>query len=370
MDWHEEALRLYGTLDNDGNVMGYKRVAKAVNQSDKTVESYIRRNKQTNNIQPIQKEIDVQTELIKDLQKQSSRSFLCDKYKVSDRILSAYIEDIRDKGYQVLDDLKYGQVMICKDVVPNNNQYNANWNGNKIIRFGLMGDTQINSKYTQLTHLHSLYDIYADEEITDVYHTGDIDEGEEMRIGHKYECYTQGADDHVKEIVKTYPEREGITTHFITGNHDASIIKRCGYDIGYAIQGQRKDMHYLGNSEALVYLTPNCTMQLSHPLDGTAYAISYKTQKMIDAMSGGEKPNILAIGHYHKAEYIFYRNVHAFQTGCFQAQTPFMKGKGLAAMLGGYIVEIHVDSEGTINRIKSEFIPFYKAIKDDYLNWR
>lgn len=350
--------------------------------SNKTVESFIQRYKRSHIIftdQEINKAIketrqmereqeNIQTELIKDLQKQASRSFLMQKYKVTDRILSAYIENVQEEGYQILED--NGVVKICKDVIPAANQYKAAWNGEKIIRFGLMGDTQINSKYTQLTHLHSLYDVYANEGITDVYHTGDIDEGEEMRIGHKYECYTQGADDHVSEIVRVYPERKGITTHFITGNHDASIIKRCGYDIGHAIQTKRPDMHYLGNSEAIVQLTPNCTIQLSHPLDGTAYAISYKTQKMIDAMSGGEKPNILAIGHYHKSEYIFYRNVHAFQTGCFQAQTPFMKGKGLAAMMGGYIVEIHVAEDGTINRIKSEFIPFYKAIKDDYLNWR
>lgn len=361
MDWHDKALELHKAG------LGYKRIGKELGISNKTIESHIQRHKRSQSTQD-QQNTDIQTELIKDLQKQSDRSFLMDKYKVTDRILSAYIEDIKDQGYQVSEDC--GQVKICKDIIPGYHTYEAKWKGEQVVRFGLMGDTQINSKYTQLSHLHALYDIYADEGITDVYHTGDIDEGEEMRIGHKYECYTQGADDHVSEIIRVYPGKKGITTHFITGNHDASIIKRCGYDIGYAIQAKRQDMHYLGNSEAIVQLTPNCTMQLSHPLDGTAYAISYKTQKMIDAMSGGEKPNILAIGHYHKSEYIFYRNVHAFQTGCFQAQTPFMKGKGLAAMMGGYIVEIHVTEDGTISRIKSEFVPFYKAIKDDYLNWR
>ena len=89
-----------------------------------------------------------------------------------------------------------------------------------------MGDTQINSNYTQITHLHNLYDLYEREGITEVYHVGDIDEGEEMRKGHKYECYKQGADAHVEEIVKVYPKRNGITTHFITGNHDASMIKK------------------------------------------------------------------------------------------------------------------------------------------------
>lgn len=243
------------------------------------------------------------------------------------------------------------------------------WTGDKIIRFGLMGDTQINSKYTQITHLHKFYDICQQEGITTVYHTGDMDEGEEMRMGHKYECYHQGADDHIDEIIRVYPKRNGITTKFITGNHDHSLYKRAGFDIGKVIAQGRDDFEYLGMSNAIIFLTPNCTLELRHPIDGTAYALSYKIQKMIESMSGGEKPNILAVGHYHKASYDFYRNVHAFQTGCFQGQTPFTRGKGISIQMGGWIVECFVDEEGTINRIRQEFIPFYKAIKDDYKNW-
>jgi hypothetical protein len=67
---------------------------------------------------------------------------------------------------------------------------------------------------------------------------------------------------------------------------------------------------------------------------------------------------------------MFYRNVHAFQTGCFQSDTPFTRGKGISIQLGGWIIECNVDEEGTITRIKQEFIPFYKAIKEDYKNWR
>ena len=85
-------------------------------------------------------------------------------------------------------------------------------------------------------------------------------------------------------------------------------------------------MKYLGMSVATINLTPNCILELRHPIDGTAYANSYKPQKMIDAMQGGEKPNILAIGHYHKMEYMLYRNIHAFQTGCFQAQSTVDEG--------------------------------------------
>lgn len=261
---------------------------------------------------------------------------------------------------------KYGNIPLQLEP----NYFINEWSGDKVIRFGVMGDTQINSKYTQLTHLHKLYDIYEQEGIETVFHTGDIDEGEEMRMGHKYECYTQGADDHVAEIVRTYPKRKNMVTKFITGNHDHSLYKRAGYDIGNTIDDKREDMIYLGMDSAVIELTPNCTCELRHPGDGTAYALSYKIQKMIESMSGGEKPNILCVGHYHKTSYDFYRNVHAIQSGCFQGQTPFTRSKGISISVGGWIIEIQVDDEGTINRFKPEFIPFYKHIKDDYMNWR
>lgn len=172
------------------------------------------------------------------------------------------------------------------------------------------------------------------------------------------------------DVIANYPKRAGITTHFITGNHDASLYKHVGYDIGMAISRERSDMVYLGRDCAVVDLTPNCSLELRHPWDGTAYAISYKIQKMIEAMESDSKPKILAVGHYHKQEQLFYRNVHAFQTGCFQGQTPFTRGKGISVALGGWIVTIKVDDAGTIKRIIPEFIPFYSSIKDDYKNFK
>lgn len=246
--------------------------------------------------------------------------------------------------------------------------HTLDWNGNTILTFGLIGDTHFNSKYAQLTYLREFYDLCAQRGITDVYHTGDIDEGEQMRVGHQYDCYTQGADDHISEIVRNYPHMDGMTTHFITGNHDSSVYKRCGVDIGKTIAMKRGDLDYLGRDCARIEITPNCILELRHPWDGTAYALSYKPQKMIEGMEADSKPNILAIGHYHKLEYLFYRNVHCFQTGCFQSQTPFTRGKGISVHIGGWIVTVEVDGKGYIQRIVPEMIPFYKGINSDYKN--
>lgn len=247
--------------------------------------------------------------------------------------------------------------------------YKSKWDGAKTIKFGIMGDTQFGSKYAQITYLHQYYDLCELEGITDVYHTGDVTDGLKMRTGHEYELYEISADEMRDDVIKNYPKREGITTHFITGNHDASIYKHVGYDIGQAIATFRPDMNYLGRDCAVINLTPNCTLELRHPWDGTAYALSYKMQKMIEAMESDSKPSILAVGHYHKAEYLFYRNVHALQTGCFQGQTPFTRGKGISVHIGGWIVTVTVAEDGSILRFSPEFIPFYSSIKNDYKNF-
>jgi DNA polymerase II small subunit/DNA polymerase delta subunit B len=91
---------------------------------------------------------------------------------------------------------------------------------------------------------------------------------------------------------------------------------------------------------------------------------------MIEAMESDSKPNILAVGHYHKAEYLFYRNVHALQTGCFQGQTPFTRGKGISVHLGGWIVEVEVDEKSTIKAFKSQFVPYYKSLNNDWKTWK
>lgn len=287
---------------------------------------------------------------------------------VSERTALGMVNEKKKAGYNVHE--AYGIWKITNDLIPSENRYQQDWDGNRIVRFGLMGDTQINSKYTQLTHLHRLYDIFAEEGITTVYHTGDIDDGEQMRKGHQYELYTQGVDDHADEIIRVYPRRDGIRTKFITGNHDASMVKLAGVDIGRLIARDRDDMDYLGQDSAVIKLTDNCTFELRHPGDGTAYAISYKSQKMIEAMSGGEKPNLIGVGHYHKCEYLPYRNVHLFQTGCLQAQTPWMRSRGIAAIMGGWIVEVRLNVDGGVERVRQDWFQFYTAIRDDYKNWR
>lgn len=91
--------------------------------------------------------------------------------------------------------------------------FKAKWDGTETIRFAIIGDTQIGSKYAQLTYLHNFYDLCEKEGITNVYHTGDITDGLKMRVGHEYELYEVSADEMRDDVVKNYPKRNGITTY-------------------------------------------------------------------------------------------------------------------------------------------------------------
>jgi predicted phosphodiesterase/biotin operon repressor len=359
MDWFDKAKTMYKPGE-----FGYKQIAKELGISHKTVESRFQREKKSGNLIIEQQPINLQDSILKELSRECAISYLVEKYKQSERVIRATIEDIKEAGYQITE--IDGQYKLCRDIVNTENKHAEEWTGEKIIRFGVVSDNHLCSRWQQLTFLNYLYDLFKSEGIETVYNCGDITEGFKMRQGHEHEIFKYGADDQAQYVIDVYPERPGIVTKFITGNHDHSHIKNGGVDIGKRIADKRPDMIYLGLSNAHVNITPNCIVELNHPLDGAAYALSYAPQKTIDAMSGGEKPNILLNGHHHKIFYMMYRNIHCYETGTTQAQTPWMRGKRIAANVGGLIVEVHVDEEGTITRCKGEYIPQYKSIENDY----
>ncbi len=64
-----------------------------------------------------------------------------------------------------------------------------------------------------------------------------------------------------------------------------------------------------------------------------------------------------------------YRNVMVIQMPCFEAQTPYLKRKGLYPEVGGVVIEMVVDDEGEkvgLASFKVEFVPFYVPIEKDY----
>ena len=162
---------------------------------------------------------------------------------------------------------------------------------------------------------------------------------------------------------------DGLTTIFIVGNHDASYKKQIGLVVGEELSTARPDWKFIGQDMGDVTLKTKqgqrFTVRLLHPGGGTAYALSYHVQKIIESMAGGQKPDLVGIGHYHKAEWVpAYRNVSAIQTGTFESQTPFMVQRSIAAHVGGWIVEVTLGERKKLtSRIRAEFVGFYEEQK-------
>jgi DNA polymerase II small subunit/DNA polymerase delta subunit B len=226
--------------------------------------------------------------------------------------------------------------------------------------FGLVGDKHFGSLYHDNKNLHGFYDYAKSRGVKIIYDVGDLMDGHKIYKGQEFELRDIGLDAQVSRIVADHP-RNGIITKFITGNHDASFKHEAGVVAGKLVESARPDMQFLGEEQARVeYQTPNgkFSIMLLHPGGGSSYALSYRPQKIVESLEGGTKPDLLAIGHYHKADMIpSYRNVCAIQTGTFQRQTPFMARGGLSAHVGGWIVEV-TKGKGH-NVIKAEFVAFY-----------
>lgn len=233
----------------------------------------------------------------------------------------------------------------------------------KTVRVGVMSDVHKGSLYHQSGLLELAYDTFEKENITDVYVAGDLLAGGKMYRGQEFELFAHGVDAQVDLTVNSWPEKKGMTTHFITGNHDLSFHKNVGVDIGKLIPTFRSDFNYLGREEADIHFnTPTgvARMRLVHPSKGTAYALSYQPQKYIEALEGGKKPHVICMGHYHKAELMpNYRNIYLIQTGCVEGQTPFMRRNNLAAHCGFWMIEFLINEEALVSRFKSEFVSWF-----------
>jgi len=232
-------------------------------------------------------------------------------------------------------------------------------------KFGVVSDTQYGSLYCNYGAIESAYNCFEKEGITQVYHSGDIVEGINMYRGQIYEMRLHGYKSQTQEVIDKYPKKEGITTDFITGNHDLSFWKTAEVDIGERIANHRSDMIYRGQEEADIILDcdgKKVILRLVHPGKGTAYALSYHPQKYIESLSGGEKPHIVLMGHYHKAEFIpMYRNVMLIQTGTCQSQTGFMRRNNIPAHVGFWIIEGTVNENAKVSRFKAEWFAIYEG---------
>ena len=225
------------------------------------------------------------------------------------------------------------------------------------IKIGVIGDTHIGSLYTDDDMILQAFDIFKTHNVDMMVHTGDVTEGMSNRPGHIYELKYLGYDmqkDKAIELLKKCP----VPAYYIDGNHDRWFMKSNGANIVKDICDAIPNATYLGHDEGDLSLTEDITLRLWHGEDGSSYATSYRIQKIIESLTGGDKPSILLLGHVHKQVYLFERNIHCVSTGCLQRQTPWMRGKRISAHTGFHIIDVYVGYTG-VSRFGVEWFPFY-----------
>jgi len=238
-------------------------------------------------------------------------------------------------------------------------------------KIGVVSDTHLASKYERLDVLTAAYDLFEKEGISTVYHCGNLIDGYKERINaNDVKC--RNVTDQAYYCASYYPQKEGITTYFISGAcHEGWYSKAIGLNVGEYIQmiakrEGREDLIYLSHMEADIPFYPTqkgktkrSILRLVHPGGGSSYAQSYQPQKTVESYTGGEKPNILLFGHYHKWGTFYPREVHCVLIPACVDQTPFMRSRRLSSVLGFVTIEFMLDNDGGISKFNPTYYPFY-----------
>jgi predicted phosphodiesterase len=226
------------------------------------------------------------------------------------------------------------------------------------LEFGVVSDTHLCSTHEKLNELHTIYAIFQKVGIKTVFHSGDLLCGWKVYNGQENEVKVFGADNQVKYVVDNYPYQEGITTYFITGNHDLAWLKLAGIDIGERIAEKRPDMKYLGQYQG-DFILNGVKIRLFHGEGGGSYALSYKSQKVAEQIASGKKPQVMLFGHWHTSLYFFYRNIHILHCGAFEGQSLYLVRKGLNPSIGGWAIKMRTSKNKSLIAFNPGWIPFY-----------
>jgi len=232
----------------------------------------------------------------------------------------------------------------------------VNFNG-KHFRIGALTDTHIGSSYFREERVYQAFEEFTKQKVDFIAHAGDVTEGMSNRPGQIYELSELGYHAQRAKAVEVLGQWPG-KMYLIDGNHDRWFIKSNGAIIVKDIAQMLPDAEFLGHDEGDISLNGKATLKLWHGEDGSSYAVSYRIQKVIESLSGGEKPSVMFFGHTHKSTYLFERNVHCYSLGCIESQSGWMRAKRLSAHVGFWIIDLWVNADG-VSKSQGCFYPFY-----------
>ncbi len=265
------------------------------------------------------------------------------------KVLSQIAEQYSDAELQAIS--KGGRLIPGMARVPI-----VNFEGERV-RFGAITDTHFGSIFTNPDWVLKAFEFFRKEGCEFITHSGDVLEGMSNRPGHVYELSSVGCSAQMKVAIDVLSQWQS-DMYLIDGNHDAWYINNAGVYVVKEIAEKLPRAKFIGHHEGDISLRGKATIKLWHGEDGNSYAISYRLQKINEAFTGGEKPNILLAGHTHKQGYFFDRHIHTVSVGCIQRQSTWMRGKRIAAHTGFWVIDVWVNDSG-VSRFRPEWVPFY-----------
>lgn len=236
------------------------------------------------------------------------------------------------------------------------------------VRFGVVSDTHLGHRKQQLTYLEQFCREAESFGVDFMLHAGDVVDGQNMHRDQQFELFKHGVEAqglYAKEKLPTVTvKRKKVPWYIIGGNHDGSGWNDVGANV-LRYLGERGDVTILGAPAATFYYGP-LRIYMLHPDGGPSYARSYRLQKIVEQLAPDDKPHILLAGHWHVTAHVpGYRNVEAFALPCFQAQTAYLKRKGLAPVIGGVLLEAEYDENG-LQSLTTNWRLYRSPIDSDY----
>ncbi len=226
--------------------------------------------------------------------------------------------------------------------------------------FGLLGDTHLASKYTNEAALDSFYKSLKLEGVEHAFHAGDIMDGVLVYPGQAFTQYEPSVEGQAKYVEENYPRQPGLTTHFITGNHEEKAYAKVGVDMGKLVK--RDDLEYLG---APNYARVNMgsieeptLLDLVHLNGGVPYTIGYSQQKYVRNIPPEKRADIYGMGHTHHRNYAHHDGVDSFLVGGWQEPNSFTARMGMSGEIGGWIIKLKTDKKGRIEEIDPKFLSY------------
>lgn len=318
---------------------------------------------------------------------------LCKSYNISREDMFVLIHELKKRGNNVvtmntsasLDEgseekttvtliRNYGHEQLINDL-----SYRIE-NNDDSIKCMLISDTRFGSIYQQTSILNDMYLKAKAMGVKYVFLTGDVVEGVYKGAKSIYNStlHKDGYDDQADYVAACFPRVDGITTYFVTGEHDLSFLKtKDKVDIGNLIASKRPDMIYLGPRRKKVTFVNgsgngNISLYLQHSSGNVPYTISYKPQQKIAALRNEDKTDILVTSHFAACDSFLRRGVRSYQVPTVVGTTDEMKDANTPVYntVGSWVVTLNKDKKGNLKNTSQMYIPYYQTIRDDYKTFK